>query len=116
MFQVFKDLTYLNEKSIIHGDLKLENILIESYNDNEDNINSSCDRFIEAIQHDIEVINGSINLRNVSSSFNVGLKDINYLNKKINQKHKRQEINIYATQFKFKAKKKEKENQSKEKE
>ena len=101
MFQVFKALTYLNEKSIIHGDLKLENILIESYNDNEDNINSSGDRFIEAIQHDIEVINRSINIRNLSSSWNVGLKDINYIKKKINQKHKRQEINIYATQFKL---------------
>lgn len=35
MLQIFKALMYLNEKNIIHGDLKLENILLVSDNDNE---------------------------------------------------------------------------------
>ena len=35
MLQIFKALMYLNEKRIIHGDLKLENILVECYDDSD---------------------------------------------------------------------------------
>ena len=31
MVQIFDAIKYLNEKNVIHGDLKLENIMIESY-------------------------------------------------------------------------------------
>ena len=114
MLQVFKALIYLNEKSIIHGDLKLENILIECYDNNENNKNGK-DGFIEAIKHDIAIINGSINLKDSSSSYNIDLKDINYINKKINQKHQREQINSYGTQFKFRAQKKDKKKEDKDK-
>ena len=34
MFQIFNAVKYLNEKNVIHGDLKLENIMIDSYLNN----------------------------------------------------------------------------------
>ena len=64
MFQIFKALMYLNEKNIIHGDLKLENILVVSYNDNENTknvkINKKQDGFIEAIKHDMKIIDDNL--------------------------------------------------------
>ena len=59
MLQIFKALMYLNEKSIIHGDLKLENILVYSYENNDNK--KIDDGFIEAIKHDMDFINGNIN-------------------------------------------------------
>ena len=62
MLQVFKALMYLNEKRIIHGDLKLENILVESYENNGQMKSKDKDGFIEAINHDMKVMNGTIKL------------------------------------------------------
>ena len=64
MLQVFKALSYLNEKRIIHGDLKLENIMVECYDSKENNKkNENKDGFIEAIKKDMAIINGDINSR-----------------------------------------------------
>ena len=63
MFQIFKALRFLNEKNIIHGDLKLENILLINYNEDintnkkNKNKNKKEDGFIEAIKHDMKIIN-----------------------------------------------------------
>ena len=113
MLQVFKALMYLNEKSIIHGDLKLENILVECYENNKESRNNyGKDGFIEAIKHDMGIIKGNISLKNSlnsTNSFKEGnLEDINDLNKKLNEKHQREAINSYATTFRFRAKKKDK--------
>ena len=106
MLQVFKALLYLNEKSIIHGDLKLENILVECYDDTKEKFNKknnkNYDGFIEAIKHDMEIINGPIKTQ---STFGISnQRKINNLNKKINEKHQREAINSYGTTFHFRAK------------
>ena len=44
MLQVFKALIYLNEKQVIHGDLKLENILVSCHNKDESKIDNSIDK------------------------------------------------------------------------
>ena len=112
MLQVFKALNYLNDKSIIHGDLKLENILVECYEDNKDNKNKkNNDGFIEAIKHDMEIIDGIINPTNTFKTHkDVNLKDINNFNKRLNEKHEREEINSYGTSFRFRGQKKDKNN------
>jgi serine/threonine protein kinase len=67
MNQVFKALMYLNEKQVIHGDLKLENILVTCYNKEDSTIKNCDDKkkkkndddedgFINAIKHDINVV------------------------------------------------------------
>ena len=117
MLQIFKALMYLNEKSIIHGDLKLENILVECYESNKDKENNKkngIDGFIEAIKHDMVFINGNLNAINTFGTYKVDLKDINKLNKQLNERHQRQEINSYGTNFRFRAQKKDK-NDKKEK-
>ena len=111
MLQVFKALMYLNEKSIIHGDLKLENILVVCYENKEEEKkqknkkNYDNDGFINAIKNDIEIINNSINSVN---TFNykyktIDLKQINELNKNLNNKYQRSNINSYGTNFKFRS-------------
>ena len=110
MLQVFKALMYLNEKRIIHGDLKLENILVESYENNGQMKSKDKDGFIEAINHDMKVMNGTIKLvDSFNTSNTLNPKDINNLNKKLNEKHQREDINIYGTGFRFRAKKADKD-------
>ena len=110
MLQVFKALSYLSEKSIIHGDLKLENIMVECYDNNKEN-NNRKDGFIEAIIHDMQIINGSINSMNTPFFYKgIDLKDINNLNKRLNEKHQREEINSYGTTFRFRGQKKDKKD------
>ena len=110
MLQVFKALMYLNEKRIIHGDLKLENILVESYENNGQMKSKDKDGFIEAINHDMKVMNGTIKLvDSFNTSNTLNPKDINNLNKKLNEKHQREDINIHGTGFRFRAKKADKD-------
>ena len=110
MLQVFKALMYLNEKSIIHGDLKLENILVYSY---ENNDNKNKDGFIEAIKHDMDIINDNINPVSSYNKYNIDIKDIDNINKKLNEKHQREEINSYGTTFRLRGQKTNK-NEKKE--
>ena len=110
MLQVFKALMYLNEKRIIHGDLKLENILVESYENNGQMKSKDKDGFIEAINYDMKVMNGTIKLvDSFNTSNTLNPKDINNLNKKLNEKHQREDINIHGTGFRFRAKKADKD-------
>ena len=59
MIQIFNAVDYLNENGIIHGDLKLENIMIDSYlkeKGNEKKINDE-DNFVESVLEDEKDIN-----------------------------------------------------------
>ena len=106
MLQIFKALMYLNEKRIIHGDLKLENILVECYDDSDSEHqkekNKKYDGFIEAIKHDMDLLNQKINSFNSLDMKNS--KDINNINRRLNEKHQREAINSYGTTFRFRAK------------
>ena len=106
MLQIFKALMYLNEKRIIHGDLKLENILVECYDDSDSEHqkekNKKYDGFIEAIKHDMDILNQKINSLNRLDMKNS--KEINNINRRLNEKHQREAINSYGTTFRFRAK------------
>ena len=112
MLQVFKALSYLNEKRIIHGDLKLENIMVECYDSKENNNkNEDKDGFIDAIKNDMTILNGDINTRN-SMKVNQH-KLVDDLNRMLKEKNQRNAINSYGT-FRFRGKKSEKKNKNKD--
>ena len=107
MFQVFKALMYLSEKYVIHGDLKLENILVVCYENKENDCscknNEQEDGFINAIKHDIDILlkdEDLINSYNESTTFKKD-NNINSINKKLNERHKREDIHSYKTNFQF---------------
>ena len=111
MLQVFKALSYLNEKRIIHGDLKLENIMVECYDSKENNNkNEDNDGFIDAIKNDMVIINGDINTRN-SARLNEH-KLVDDLNRMLKDKNQRYAINSYGTTFRFRGKKPQKKNKN----
>ena len=107
MFQVFKALMYLSEKYVIHGDLKLENILVVCYENKENDCGCKNkdqeDGFINAIKHDIDILlkdEDLINSYNESSTFKKD-NNISSVNKKLNERHKREDIHSYKTNFQF---------------
>lgn len=114
MLQVFKALNYLNEKRIIHGDLKLENIMVECYDSKENNNKNDSDKdgFIEAIKNDMAIINGDIDMRK-SAKLNEH-KLVDDLNRMLKEKNQRNAINNYGTNFRFRGKKPEKKNEYKD--
>ena len=58
MIQIFNAVKYLNEKNVIHGDLKLENIMIDSYLNNGDLIPKKKNiNFITSLLEDEKEIN-----------------------------------------------------------
>ena len=94
MIQIFNAVKYLNEKNVIHGDLKLENIMIDSY-----------------------LNKGDIPTRNKNSNFITSLledeKEINEYLKK--NELKRSSTYLISGQQKFKIKKKKKKINKKDK-
>ena len=113
MLQVFKALMYLNEKRIIHGDLKLENILVECYDERKNKKNKyDKDGFINAIKHDMELMKGKIKKVNSFSKYKRSSKEVSEINKKINEEYKRDKF-AFGTNFRFRAKKDDKKNTNK---
>ena len=113
MLEIFKALMYLSTKNIIHGDLKLENILIHSYH-NEDltsslsskNTNKEEDKFIKAIEHDMVLVNNGLANKEPGYKFILVRTDsITVINKKIYENTKTNEAN----NFKFDLKKEKNE-------
>jgi serine/threonine protein kinase len=113
MLQVFKALSYLNEKRIIHGDLKLENIMVECYDTKENNSKNNDDKdgFIEAIKNDMSIINGDVDKR---KSMRVNEhKLVDDLNRMLKEKNQRNAINSYGS-FRFRGKKPTNKNENKD--
>ena len=88
MAQIFNAVLYLNNKGIIHGDLKLENILIDSYLDNSKE-NEKRD-FISSLIQDAKDVKRYLDRkkirRSVSNIFN------NFQNNLINENEKEKKI------------------------
>ena len=110
MLQIFSALIYLNEKSIIHGDLKLENILVVNYRNenlkenkkNKTNV-KNADGFIEAIKHDMKIINGKSNdIQKSDTHKNLDIKSINDIHKNVKENQPEQNANFHTTNFKIK--------------
>ena len=100
MIQVFNAVMYLNENCVIHGDLKLENIMIDSFL-NKDGITADrgnkCN-FIQSLLEDEKEINEYLRqneLKRASTFHNFGKKRFNFNNKKIiNNINKKGDDNI----------------------
>jgi serine/threonine protein kinase len=103
MLQIFKALMYLNERRIIHGDLKLENILVINYKNENLKDNKNEDGFIEAIKHDMKIMNKKVNhISKIDNFEDSEFKFIKDLKKDMKENHQKVNINSYATTLKFK--------------
>ena len=72
MAQIFNAVLYLNNKGIIHGDLKLENILVDSYLEYGANNPKEKNNFISSLMQDAKDIKNylsSFKLRRSSTTF-----------------------------------------------
>ena len=108
MFQMFKALLYLGSKNIVHGNLKLENVLLE-LNDiekekkiNKKNVNFDDDKLFNSIKKDIEIINNSLGHK--GANYKIDLKQLDSIrifNKKINDSQKRVESSQVSTKMRF---------------
>ena len=104
MLQIFKALRFLNEQNIIHGDLKLENILVVPYKkEKQVNKNKKEDGFIEAINHDMKIIKSKLKEKSKTKTFKkLEKKSIFDLNKNIKENQEKQGIKTFGTDFKLK--------------
>ena len=108
MFEIFKALIYLNSKNLTHGNLKLQNILLEE-NDiktdkktNKKSLDYNEDKFINAINKDMLMLNQ--NIPSIVSIYKFDFKDedsIKLINKKINESQKRSESAQMSTGLRF---------------
>lgn len=97
MAQIFNAVLYLNNRGIIHGDLKLENILVDSYLESDGNTQGS-NNFISSLIQDAKDIKNyltSFQLRRSSSSFTGKLKlNSGNLLKRKSEEFDEKEINV----------------------
>ena len=108
MFEIFKSLIYLKSKNLNHGNLKLENILIE-LNDikanektNKKNISIKEDKFIKAINKDMQLIDTNINKFGTYYKYDFNHFDsIRVINKKINESQKKNESAQMSSGLRF---------------
>ena len=108
MFQLFKSLIYLGSKNIKHGNLKLENILLE-LNDikNENKVNKKKakfdrDKYLKAIDNDVALVNKSLGNKNTNYRIDIKQMDsIKMINKLINESQKRVESSQMSTGLRF---------------
>ena len=108
MFEIFKSLIYLNSKSLTHGNLKLENILVE-LNDikieekvNKKQLNANEDKFIKAINSDMQLIYKNIQKHDSYFNFDFKLGEtIRVMNKKINESQKKSESAQMSSGLRF---------------
>ena len=100
MAQIFNAVLYLNNRGIIHGDLKLENILVDSYlDDGYKNKNKEKTNFISSLIQDTKNIKdylSNMNLKRSSTNiFNkISLKNENDENKNKNKLNPRKTLKM----------------------
>ena len=89
MIQIFNAVKYLNEKNVIHGDLKLENIMIDSYLNNGDLLPvNNRNSFITSLLEDEKEINEYLRNNELkrASTFYASSKNKFHLNHHLNKK------------------------------
>ena len=110
MFQIFKSLIYLGSKKMEHGNLKLENILIELNNINPEkkvnkkNYNFNKDELIKAIDNDINLVNNGLSSKLSITNYRFDIKQVDsirMINKKINDSQKRVESSQLSPGLRF---------------
>ena len=108
MFEIFKSLIYLNSKSLTHGNLNLQNILVE-LNDikkeekvNKKSLNAKEDKFIKAINKDMQLIYNNLHKHDTYINFDFKFGEtIKLMNKKINESQKKSESAQMSTGLRF---------------
>ena len=94
MIQIFNAVKYLNEKNVIHGDLKLENIMIDSYLNNGDLIHQKKTiNFITSLLEDEREIN-EILKKNELKRANTFNKKLQIRKLKVNNDQKNEKDNL----------------------
>ena len=110
MFQIFKSLIYLGIKNLEHGNLKLENILLELNNINPEKkvnkkkYNLNKDELIKAIDNDINLVNNGLTSKLSITNYRFDIKQVDsirMINKKINESQKRVESSQLSPGLRF---------------
>ena len=108
MFEIFKSLIYLNSKSLTHGNLKLENILVElngiktEEKVNKKQLKGNEDKFIKAINSDMKLIYRNLHKNDTYINFDFKLGEtIRVMNKKINESQKKSESAQMSSGLRF---------------
>ena len=89
MAQIFNAVLYLNNKGIIHGDLKLENILVDSFLDNGNNRKEPKEK--EKTNFIASIIQDAKNIKQYLSNKKIRRSSTNIYNNKIEENYKEEE-------------------------